>query len=300
MGTTESGRRTLSHLSLLPAVGMLLAFVPQQASAAPVCPCSADQVTCQRQAGWQIAESPNFSVWTTGDQRQAVNLSLRCETLRMQLQERWCGIAAEAWRPKCVVVVHLDEGAYSAAIGTRLDPSAGCTTVTIDQGEVIFRRIDLRGDVAQWQVNGLPHELTHVVLADVFRDTSLPQWLHEGLAMTSESAELQQRRLSLLQTEQAEWRLPAISDLFSPLRRATRSTTEVHYSASYALVLHLQQFGGASKLLEFAHSVPSDGHVEALRAVYGLHEGVSGLERQWNSSIAGLKPIPMELVALTD
>jgi hypothetical protein len=47
-------------------------------------------------------------------------------------------------------------------------------------------------------VDGLPHELTHVILADQLIDCSVPTWLNEGMAMLSECEALQSQRLTLL------------------------------------------------------------------------------------------------------
>lgn len=254
--------------------------------------CSAGTCQCQRQGEWTIADTRNFSLWTTLPQADAVALAGRCETLRAQLQERWSSSQEDedlGWRPKCVVVVHGTSASYGVAIGARNDPSVGCTTVTVDHGEIVFRRIDFRGDAADWQRNALPHELTHVVLADLFQGRPVPQWLNEGMAMTSESAELQQRRLKLLEAAAGHDRLPPLQDLFAPNRTAVRADTDLHYAASLGLVSYLRRNGDADTLVRFAKHVQDHGHAVALRGVYGFEGGVPELERRWSESLTSLE-----------
>src|SRR5258708_30862692 len=55
----------------------------------------------------------------------------------------------------------------------------------------------LDGTLDQVLCNGLPHEITHTVLADYFR-VPVPRWADEGAAMLAEDAEEQQRHQALL------------------------------------------------------------------------------------------------------
>lgn len=255
--------------------------------------------TCRHQNGWTVTESPNFQVWSRLPHAEALIVNQQCEVLRTQLRRRWAPRLEESpWRPPCIVVVHDAEAPYRQAIGAQEEASVACTTVTVDRGEILFRRIDLRGDVSGWKVNALPHELTHVVVSDVVADRPLPQWLHEGIAMTSESSRLQQQRLSLLRAAAREQRLPPIQDLFAAHRRASRANTDLHYAASFALVLHLRQWGDDDQLLRFARQYRDEGGAAALSGVYGVPGGLRELESRWTASIFGLQETPLPEVAL--
>jgi hypothetical protein len=144
-------------------------------------------------------------------QHDTIALATRCEELRESLADLWLDPEDVAgWTPKCVVVLHANLTEYSRVFGSGTASSVGCTTVTADGGRVVFRRIDLRSDAADWRSNALPHELTHVVLADRFPGRQLPHWLNEGLAMTSETTELQQRRLGVLDAARTTGSLPTL------------------------------------------------------------------------------------------
>ena len=45
----------------------------------------------------------------------------------------------------------------------------------------------------QWQTAALPHELTHVILADCFVGRLVPRWIDEGAALLADPAEKQLR-----------------------------------------------------------------------------------------------------------
>jgi hypothetical protein len=255
--------------------------------------------TCRQQDGWTVTESPNFQVWSRLPRPEALAVNQQCEVLRTQLRRCWAPQLDESpWRPPCIVVIHAADAPYRQAIGAREDASVACTTVTVDHGEIVFRRIDLRGDVTGWNINALPHELTHVVVSDVVTDRPLPQWLHEGIAMTSESSGLQQQRLNLLRSAAREQRLPPIEDLFAPHRRASRANTDLHYAASFALVLHLRQWGDDEQLLRFARQYRDSGGAAALAEVYGVRGGLRELETRWTAGISGLRETPLPEVAL--
>lgn len=255
--------------------------------------------TCRQQDGWTVTESPNFQVWSRLPRSEALTVNQQCEVLRTQLRRRWAPELDETpWRPPCIVVIHAAEAPYLQAIGAREGASVACTTVTVNGGEIIFRRIDLRGDLAGWKVNALPHELTHVVISDVVTDRPLPQWLHEGIAMTSESSGLQQQRLDLLRSAAREQRLPPLQDLFAPHRMASRANTELHYSASFALVLHLRQWGDDEQLLRFARLSRDEGSSAALASVYGVPGGLRELESRWTTSLSNLQESPLPEVAV--
>lgn len=255
--------------------------------------------TCRHQDGWTVTESPNFQVWSRLPRAEALTVNQQCEVLRTQLRRRWAPQLEESlWRPPCIVVIHAAEAPYRQAIGAREGASVACTTITADRGEILFRRIDLRGDVSGWKVNALPHELTHVVVSDMVADRPLPQWLHEGIAMTSESSELQQQRLNLLREAARQQQLPPIQDLFAAHRRASRANTDLHYAASFSLVLHLRQWGDEEQLLQFARQYRDAGGAAALADVYGLSGGLRELESRWTAGISGLQETPLPEVAL--
>lgn len=249
-------------------------------------PVRACDCTCESRGGWTVAETGSFSVWSHMSRDETMRLARRCEALRGELQRTWLGPGEAApWQPRCAVVVHPRIDDYRRALGGARDVSVGCTTITCDEDRVVFRRIDLRSDADGWEANALPHELTHVVLADRFAGRRLPSWLDEGLAMSSESAALRARRAAVLTDAVQSQRLPALETLLGSDRALSRHDAELHYSISLSLVEHLERQGGHDKLLAFAENLLASGCSAALQATYGIEGGIGEWERRWLASL---------------
>src|SRR5207247_9044620 len=76
------------------------------------------------------------------------------------------------------------------------------TTVHIDGGSTTFtfatkpinREMKLTGTLETILLRGLPHEITHTVIADHFGQP-VPRWADEGIALMSEDPDEQKRHL---------------------------------------------------------------------------------------------------------
>jgi hypothetical protein len=248
---------------------------------------SGRECRCEQCGEWLVSETAYFSVWSRLPRQQTVSLSNRCEELRRALVRRWLGTDAEpAWQPKCTVVIHRNVNEYVRACGANCAASAGCTTVTREQGRIVFRRIDLRGDAADWQTNALPHELTHVVLADRFPDRQLPPWFNEGLAMLSESPELRQRRLDVLQSALTSGSVPTLSSFLGDECCQLRAgDVDMRYALSLSLASFLDRQGESGQLVPFMEQVLRDGYDAALRKDYAMKGGLSELEQLWRNDL---------------
>jgi len=252
------------------------------------CECS-----CRRQGDWMVSETLNFSVWSRLPRSETEQLAKQCERLRMRISGSWLGESVDPqWRPKCVVVVHSDSGEYSRMVGASHNLSVGCTTTTIDQGRIVFRRIDLRSDADDWRSNALPHELTHVVLADMFREQGLPGWLNEGVAMTFETAELRERRLQVLRAARKRGTLPAIKTVLAARDVPHSADADVLYAACLSIVCYLREQGDAESFLQFAVRASENGCDTALREVYDIAGGIGELERRWLAAL-NAEPVPL-------
>jgi hypothetical protein len=234
-------------------------------------------------------ETANFSVWSRLTHQDSARLAHRCEELRGALWQRWLGVddESESWQPKCVVVVHADVAGYGRVFGPGTSPSVGCTTITADGERIVFRRIDLRADAADWRTNALPHELTHVVLADRFPGCQLPHWLNEGLAMTAETADLQQRRLAVLESARTTGSLPTLERFLTLDNPMQSLEADLVYAVSFSLVDYLQEQGGEQRLLELVDRTLDKDCDSALRDVYAIDGGLAELQRLWSASVAG-------------
>src|SRR6185436_11357861 len=94
---------------------------------------------------------------------------------------KWSNKPPVAWQPICEITLHNDGTAYAAA--TKQNATApGHSSIKTVSGKVASRRMELRADNPELIGVTLPHEVTHVVLGDLFADTALPRWADEGMA----------------------------------------------------------------------------------------------------------------------
>src|SRR5205085_5067077 len=80
---------------------------------------------------------------------------------------------------------------YLAVVGAGGRQTFGSSLVKFGQGKAIARRvIDFRGD-SPHGLAAVPHEMTHVVLADLLDGRQPPRWADEGMAILADSHEKQ-------------------------------------------------------------------------------------------------------------
>jgi|GEM_PF-1955521 len=249
----------------------------------------AAQATVRRQGDWWIAESRNFSVWMQSTSSDCCAVIGRCEMLRNELLARWRaadGISGEDWMIPCVVVVHPQQEQFARAVPVSSRQATGCTTVTVDERRVIFRRIDLRADARDWSGNALPHELTHVILADQFSGQEIPGWLNEGIAMLSESKELLARRRAVLIEASRAGRLPTMTQILAAGEGGATIDLNLLYACRCSLLQYLENAEDRTLLCQFTREVVTTKNCDrALRNVYRFEEGLIELDRRWRKSV---------------
>lgn len=257
---------------------------------------AAISVSVHRSEQWVVAETTNFCCRIQSSETDARDLASNCERLREHLISLWCPQAANGtWVPRCEIVVHPSRLAYSQTLGRLNDASVGSTRLNFDQGRVTVRRIDLRADAAEWNDGALPHELTHVVIAEQFYGRALPRWADEGIAMLSESrAKHQLRMRDLRQTLQsrATYRVREILSVGSLPPAALR---DAFYGQSLALTSRLVERTSPREFLAFLQHAEQLGFDQALRTDFQL-EGIAGLQADWDRWVA--LPAQMNVVDL--
>lgn len=229
-----------------------------------------------------IAETPNFQIHCCTSAEQLRELAAACERLKARGQTMWLSETSASWQPRCEVVVHATVGAYSRTLGPGSERTSGCSTVRLHQGRVAERRIDLRSDAEGWLSDTLPHELTHVVLADRFTERRIPAWADEGISMLAESPDKLQRRLNELRNVIAAGHTLSLSQLVSLENGPASAERAAFYGQSVTLAGLLLERGTPQQLLQFVESGRRDGHDKALRDVYGITSW-STLESEWRT-----------------
>ena len=155
-------------------------------------PTGQSQVTTDAVRGCQWhATSANFSVRNHANSQDARQVAEYCERWRSKLQKYWIAADQEPWAIKCEVVVHAGIGTYLNAVGPGGRQTFGSSLIKFDEAKQVGRRlIDFRGD-SSLGLAAVPHEMTHVILADLLGGRQPPRWADEGMAILADTHEKQ-------------------------------------------------------------------------------------------------------------
>lgn len=247
-----------------------------------LCAAETDSITLRRRGDAWVADTANFSCRMPGTSAAAGELAAHCERLRTHLLGLWDTSSSSAvWLPRCEVVVHPTQAVYNQALNRPNDASVGSTRLNFDQGRVTVRRIDLRADAKDWIDGALPHELTHVIIAEQFQGRALPRWADEGIAMLSESRAKHRLRLHDLRTALRERPTYRMQELTSLRTMPPTHLRDAFYGQSLALTSWLIERSSAAEFLAFVQQSEQVGMEQALRTHFKL-DGHRGLQAEWD------------------
>ncbi len=249
-------------------------------------------VSVRQQAGRQVAETPNFCCRMTSE-ASVRELAIACEHWRQRLCQTWgAHMAVPVWSPPCEIVVHSNLAEYRSALGRPGDTSVGSTRMQFDGDRVVLRRIDLRYDAADWCHAALPHELTHVVLADRFHHRPLAPWADEGIAMLSETSHKRQQRMTDLRHAFQHRSTYPIRDLLTVRKLPPAPLRDAYYGQSLALTSWMVERTTPQRFTQFLHACEKMSVDEALRQEMGL-DGIAALEREWSKSVQSSRALDL-------
>jgi hypothetical protein len=238
-----------------------------------------------------VANTSNFRIVWCAPEASVRALAERCEQLAAASRGAWLGKNRLIdWTPKCDVVVHPHVTEYVQALGPGSEQTTGCATIRLDGGRVVLRRIDLRADGVDWNSEVLPHELTHVVLADRFCTIQIPPWADEGIALLAESPDRMKQRLGELRQIASGGFLYGARDLVAIKTNPQSAFRPLFYGQSLALVSLLLDCGSREQLLQFVEASQTKGFDAALRGVYGDRR-LAELERRFNAYTMTDRPL---------
>lgn len=249
------------------------------------CEIGATTVTAIRgRPGWQCATSRNFRVVCHTRAGDANSIAEHCEKLRNALCEYWFPNQHEStWNPRCEIVVHQDPASYLQAVGRGASSTSGSADVKTDQDRVVSRRIDLRADKPNLLTAALPHEMTHVIIADWTRSSPLPLWADEGMAMLADRAEKQAKHASELEAAFASRSAFSAAELLTLDTYPSRDRWPACYAQSHALVAYLVKKESPERFVKFLGSVEANGYDSALHEHYGI-PSVGSLRLAWHGA----------------
>jgi hypothetical protein len=233
------------------------------------------------QATMTATKPSNFIVKGTGlSHKQITQTNQLCESLKAELSTLW-GLpqSKQSWSPRCEIVLHATLQSYIAEVGPEGAQTKGCSYIGIDKGRVVARRIDLIVE-KDGSVSALPHELTHVVVADRFGGRPVPHWFDEGIAMLADTREKQILHERDCHEAIRDNTTLELSKLLTLEQFESPQQMPAFYGQSLFLVHMLAQQKSPTQLLDFAVDATKVGYDASLRKHYSI-DGVKALEQLW-------------------
>jgi hypothetical protein len=272
-------RFTQSCLTLLVVMG----WIPQVGGAAESSRPADEQACSTKTSGdWKICESASFRFCCRGSGTASPQTVLQAEALKSQLAAKWLGEAAEAkarWQPKCDVILHTSLRSYLQAVPGG-ENTVGSSLIEAEHGKIVTRRIDIRADRPGWFALALGHEMTHVILADVFPGGQVPHWADEGMAVLADPQSKQSAHFEDLRFAHISRSTLRLVELLSLEGYPQPHQQAAFYGQSASIVRFLVERESPAEFVKFVQLAEELGYERALREQYRI-EGVRDLETRW-------------------
>lgn len=229
-------------------------------------------------SAWQIHETANFRIHHH-DADLAARAGAAAETARDRQAAIWCANSgSKPWTPLCDLYLYPDGKQFALATGQPPN-SPGFSTISSNGQRVVGRKVNLRADHPQLLTAVLPHEVTHVVLADLFTTTQIPRWADEGIAVLAEPAAERDLRAAELEKPLESGRVFNLARLMTMDYPAPQDWS-VYYAQSVSLTRFLVGQAPPAQFIEFVRRAHDDGIEPALREIYQI-DGLADLEERW-------------------
>ncbi len=229
-------------------------------------------------SNWQIHETANFRIFHR-DARLAESAGNTAEAVRAaQAKRLGSHAAAKPWAPACEIYLYPDGKALAAAT-QQPENSPGFSTMSSNGAQVVARRVNLRADHPQLLAAILPHEVTHVVLADIFTVKQIPRWADEGLAVLAEPRSEQELRWAELQEPLETGRLFELSKLMG-MDYPDPKDWSLYYAQSVSLTRFLVEQDSPERFIRFVLDTHQKGTEAALQDAYQI-KGFADLQSRW-------------------
>jgi hypothetical protein len=227
---------------------------------------------------WRLHETPNFRIYHC-DPALAQRAAEVAESVRASQAKRWASPAARTpWRPRCDLYLYPTSKAYARATG-QPEVSPGISTMSNNGARILSRRMNLRADNPQLLTTVLPHEVTHIVLADLFLVQQIPRWADEGIAVLAEPLREQQLRAADLQGPLESGQVFDLAKLMAMDYPETKDWT-LYYAQSVSLTRYLVEQGPPERFIQFVRDSQRIGPDAALKDVYQI-AGLPELSQRW-------------------
>lgn len=258
--TTPTQNVFIRHRAWLLITGIAILTTPSLALDTPV---------------WLEIKSQHFLVLHTGDQAFAEKVSLQAEHFYQSITTtlgftRFKGFWL--WGNRARIII------YPSAKDFRMESNAPAWAI----GRASASRHEIAGsrdDEEHFLKSVLPHEMTHLILAEFIGAERLPHWLAEGVAQWEQTG----RKQALLISREPEF-IPLETLLTIDIRKENRPEyAKLYYAECASLVSFLITQHGSDNFGRFCRAL-RDGKsaVEALSSIYpGIASSLTTLESTW-------------------
>ncbi len=236
-------------------------------------------VTSQGDSGrWKVKESANFVIFHD-DPALADRVSEAAELARDALTRKWAGSPPpRAWSPKCELYLYPTAAIFAQVTRQPID-SPGFSTMESNGVAVTGRRIKLRADAPSLVDAVVPHEVTHVLLADLFPARQIPRWADEGISVLSEPSAEQEKRMTDLDAPLSGGRIFSVESLMVN-DYPEGKYWPLYYAQSVSLTRFLVDQGKPGQFIDFLQGSQRNGVEPELKRVYGF-ENYADLQARW-------------------
>ena len=201
---------------------------------------------------WHVLETANFRIYHT-DAVLAARAGQAAEAVRSQQARRWGSSATRStWSPRCDIYLYPTPRDFALMTG-QPETSPGFSTMGINGNRITARRVNLRVDHPQLIDAILPHEVTHVVLADLFTQQQIPRWADEGMAVLSEPLSEQLGRAADLAGPLADGRVFKLNELMA-IDYPSADAWGLYYAQSVSLTQFLVEQGTPEQFISFVRA----------------------------------------------
>ncbi len=229
---------------------------------------------------WQVRETRSFRVHST-DPALAAKAAEAAEGIRTLQGKRWGSPASRVvWSPRCDIYLYATARDFTRMTG-QPESSPGFSTMSLSGNKIIGRRINLRADHPQLLSAVLPHEVTHVVLADLFTERQIPRWADEGMAVLSEPRAEQESRAAELTEPLREGRVFKLSELMA-MDYPSSDAHNLFFAQSVSVTQFLVAQGTPEQFVGFVRGAQRKGVEAALRESYHF-DSFAELENRWQT-----------------
>lgn len=228
--------------------------------------------------GWTKVEATNFRIFHKGQAELAAEVQKVAEHYRTAAFAKWSTPYASRWQPVCDVYLYPRADDYVTAT-KQPGNSPGHSTIKAQGGRVVARRMDLRTDDPNFLGSTLPHEITHVVLADLFSDGSLPRWADEGMAVLAEPRGQVERYQKTLVNCRKRGQLLPLAQILAGSEYPDAASITVFYVESVSVVDFMVNLKGPTEFVAFLQAAKGDFN-SALMKHYRIRN-VAELQDHW-------------------